>query len=259
MEYPKINDIIVCKITKITDFGVFVALLEFDDMEGFVHISQVSSTWIKNIHNHVKINSVRAAKVLKIDTEKNHIDLSLSKVNDADEKRKIADYRLFLRAQGLMNVIAKDLEITLDKAWEEIGDKIIEKESNLYKGFVNIIKYGQNFYTDVDSKYRKQLFDILSRNIAVKDKEIISVLKISSTESNGAEIIKKALIKINKDHGSSQVTYVAPGRYEIKVTAKDFKIASKKFDEISADILKSLKGQSVEIIKSEESKKQSSK
>jgi len=54
VDFPNINDVVICKVTKIADFGVFAELLEYDNMEGFVHISQISSTWIKNIHNNVK-------------------------------------------------------------------------------------------------------------------------------------------------------------------------------------------------------------
>jgi len=251
MEYPKLNDVVVCKITKITDFGVFANILEFDDIEGFIHISQVSSTWIKNIHNHVKIGQIKAAKVLKVDEEKKHIDLSFSRVTAADEKRKISDYRLFLRAQSLMEVIAKELGITPELTWEKVGDVILDKEPSLYKGFVNILKYGKDFYTDIEEQYRGTLFDILSKNITVKDKVINGTIKVSSSEPNGIEIIKKALTKLQKDYPHSKFNYVGPGRYSIMVVAKDYKIASRDFESISKEITKAFKGEPVEIIKND--------
>jgi translation initiation factor 2 subunit 1 len=249
MEYPKLNDVVVCKITKITDFGVFSNILEFDDIEGFIHISQVSSTWIKNIHNHAKIGQIRAAKVLKVDEEKKHVDLSFSRVTPADEKRKISDYRLFLRAQSLMEVIAKELGLTQESVWAKIADPILEKEPSLYKGFVNLLKYGKDYYKDIDEEYRQKLFEILSKNITVKDKTITGVIKASSSEPNGIEIIKKAMIKLQKDFPNSKFSYIGPGRYSISVVAKDYKIASRDFDLISKDIIKSLKGEEIEIIK----------
>jgi len=249
MEYPKLNDVVVCKITKITDFGVFANILEFDDIEGFIHISQVSSTWIKNIHNHVKIGQIRAAKVLKVDEEKKHVDLSFSRISPADEKRKIADYRLFLRAQSLMEVIAKELAVTSEIVWQKIGDPILEKEPSLYKGFVNLLKYGKDYYPEIDTKIRQILFDLLSKNITIKDKIITGTIKVSSKEPSGIETIKKALLKLQKDYPGSKFNYIGPGRYSITVIAKDYKIASKDFDLISKDITKLLKGESVEIIK----------
>ncbi len=255
MNFPEINETVICKIVKITDFGVFAELLEYDNVEGFVHISQVSSTWIKNIHNHVKQAQMRAAKVLKVDMQKKHIDLSLSRVTSADEKRKISEYRLYLRAQGLLNVVAKEIGITQDEAWEGIAEPILEKENSLYKGFVNILKYSIDQYPDIKSDYKKQLIEILDKNITVKDKIIYSTLKITSNVTNGIEIIKKALLKIEKNYDNIKILYVGPGNYELRVSAKDFKLAAKSFDEISKELTKALKkGATLEIIKKDDKK-----
>lgn len=241
MEYPNINDVVICKVVKITDFGVFAELLEYENIEGFVHISQISSTWIKNIHAHVKQNQIRAAKVLKVDEEKNHIDLSFSRINAVDEKRKISEYRLFLRAQSLLNIFAKEIEVPSEKVWEDVADPIIENESSLYKGFLNILKKGPDCYSDIPKEYREKLFDILDKNITLKDKDIIGVLKIISSDPEGFENVKKVLTSVENDFPESKVLYLGPGKYELKVTSKDFKQSAKKFDEITKLISKKLK------------------
>ncbi|RLG70219.1 MAG: translation initiation factor IF-2 subunit alpha, partial [Candidatus Iainarchaeum archaeon] len=80
MEYPEIGEIVVVKVKKILSYGVFVELLEYDGLTGFVHISEVASSWVKNIRNFVKENQIRAAKVLKVIPEKEQVDLSFEKV-----------------------------------------------------------------------------------------------------------------------------------------------------------------------------------
>ena len=70
MEYPDRNELVVVKVTQILDYGVFAELLEYGNAKGFIHISNVSSSWVKNIRNVVKSNQVRVAKVLNIDVEK---------------------------------------------------------------------------------------------------------------------------------------------------------------------------------------------
>lgn len=253
MDFPGINDVVICKVTKITDFGVFVELLEYDNIEGFVHISQISSTWIKNIHNHVKQNQIRAAKVLKVDEEKKHIDISFSRVTEADEKRKISDYRLFLRAQSLLNVIAQEIGVSQEKIWEDVAEPIIEKENSLYKGFLNILKHGGDYYPEIDKKYHKLLFEILDKNITIKDKSILGTLKIVSTQLDGFENIKKVLLETEEKNPDVRIIYIGPGKYEIKVTSKDFKQTAKKFEETTLNISKSLKKYAqVEVVKKEE-------
>lgn len=253
MELPNINDIVICKVTKITDFGVFAELLEYENIEGFVHISQISSTWIKNIHAHVKQNQIRAGKVLKVDEEKNHIDLSFSRINDVEEKRKISEYRLFLRAQSLLNIFAKEENIPSEVVWEEIADPIIEKENSLYKGFLNILKNGPKYYPEIPEKYQQKLFDTLDKNITLKDKDIIGTLKIISKDAIGFENSKKVLQDIQENYSDSRIIYLGPGKYELKVTSKDFKQSAKRFDEITKEISKQLKKNTIfEVEKKEE-------
>lgn len=253
-EYPKISDTVICKVTKVTDYGVFVELLEYDNLEGFIHVSQVSSTWVKNIHNHAKANQIRAAKVLHIDNYKNQIDLSFNRVTPAEEKRKIADYRLFKRAQSLLSAIAKELKVSDEEVWSCVAEPILEKETSLYSGFIHILKNGIDTFPEIDKKYTTKLVETLSKSITIKDKKIIGTLEISNPTENGIEIIKKALKKITDEHKSASITYVSAGRYELSVTAKDYKTASKQFNEVAAQLEKSLKGSNIKIIPQEKSK-----
>ncbi len=253
-EYPKISDIAICKITKITDYGAFVELLEYDNLEGFIHVSQVSSTWVKNIHNHVKQNQIRAGKVLHIDTHKNQIDLSFNRVTSAEEKRKIADYRLFKRAQSLLSAVAKELKVSDEEIWSGVAEPILEKETSLYNGFIHLLKNGIETFPEIDKKYTTKLVEVLSKSITIKDKKIIGILEISNASENGIEIIKKALSKVLSEHKSAIINYISAGRYELSVTAKDYKTASKKFSEITATLEKQLKGSNLKVIPQEKSK-----
>lgn len=255
IEYPKIAEIIVCKITKITDFGVFVSLLEYDEIEGFVHVSQISSTWVKNIHNHVKLNQIRAAKVLHIDTRKNQIDVSFNRVSAADEKRKISDYRLFKRAQGLMSAIATDLGLEFETAWSKIAEPLMEKTPNLYDGFVNVVRYGVEYCPDIDKKYATKLLEILSKSITVKDKRISCVLELSCNQENGMEVIKKNLLKIITDFKDINITYLSPGKYELIIVAKDYKLVQKKYTDVSSALEKLIKNCDLKIIAPDKLKK----
>jgi len=70
-EFPEVGEIVIGKIVKVLDYGVFMDLIEYEGLQGFVHISNVSSSWIKNIRNFVKEGQIRAGKVTNIDQSKN--------------------------------------------------------------------------------------------------------------------------------------------------------------------------------------------
>src|SRR3989338_5941807 len=108
MNLPELNEYVVCKVTKILDYGVFADLVEYQGYSGFVHISQVASGWIKNIRNFAKENEVRVAKVLHVDEEKKQIDLSFTKVSTSDERARLDAWKKMKRAQKLVEIIAKE-------------------------------------------------------------------------------------------------------------------------------------------------------
>ena len=70
------------KVTGITKFGAFVEIGE--GKSGMVHISEVSSDYVEDINNHLKINDTVKVKVIGI-ADDGKISLSIKK---AEEKPK---------------------------------------------------------------------------------------------------------------------------------------------------------------------------
>jgi predicted RNA-binding protein with RPS1 domain len=63
------------KITAVQKFGAFVEIGAFT--VGLVHISQISSTYIKDIHDAVSVGQEVKVKVLKVDEKAGRISLSM--------------------------------------------------------------------------------------------------------------------------------------------------------------------------------------
>ena len=75
------------KITKITAFGAFAAL--DDGKSGLIHISEISSGYVKDIHEHLSEGDSVRVKVIKID-ENGRISLSIkqAEANYTGSERK---------------------------------------------------------------------------------------------------------------------------------------------------------------------------
>ncbi|MHC4832530.1 MAG: 30S ribosomal protein S1 [Planctomycetota bacterium] len=65
------------KVTKITNFGVFVELE--DGLEGLLHISELSDQKVENPQDVVKIGDELEVKILRVDTDERKIGLSLKR------------------------------------------------------------------------------------------------------------------------------------------------------------------------------------
>ena len=76
------------KITKITNFGVFVGLE--DGLEGLLHISELSDDKVENPEDLVKVGEEVEVKVLRVDTDERKIGLSKRRVGWSAEQEAAA-------------------------------------------------------------------------------------------------------------------------------------------------------------------------
>jgi len=88
----KIGDLIKGKVSKIATFGAFVAL--DGDIDGLIHISQISEDRVDKIKDHLKIGDEIEARVIKVDKAERRIGLSLKAANYSEEdiKREAAAF-----------------------------------------------------------------------------------------------------------------------------------------------------------------------
>jgi len=78
------GQIVKGKVTKITNFGVFVELEE--DLEGLLHVSELADHKVENPQDVVKIGEELEVKILRVDIDERKIGLSLKRAQWAAEE-----------------------------------------------------------------------------------------------------------------------------------------------------------------------------
>ncbi len=86
----KIGDLVQGKVTKLASFGAFVQLA--DDIDGLVHISQLSEDHVAKVKDVLKVGQEVEARVIKVDKVERRIGLSIKAANYSEEQlRKEAE------------------------------------------------------------------------------------------------------------------------------------------------------------------------
>lgn len=86
----KIGDLVKGKVSKLASFGAFVQLQ--DDIDGLVHISQLSEDHVAKVKDVLKIGQEVEARVIKVDKIERRIGLSIKAANYSEEElRKEAE------------------------------------------------------------------------------------------------------------------------------------------------------------------------
>ncbi len=89
-ERHPIGSIITGEVSSITDFGVFVKV--DDEIEGLIHVSQLSHEKVENPGDHCKVGDKVKAMVIDIDENKKKVSLSVKDFLNRLEKQEIQKY-----------------------------------------------------------------------------------------------------------------------------------------------------------------------
>jgi len=249
-EYPDEGELIVGTITKVQNFGAFVSLDEYPEKEGFIHISEIATGWVKRIRNYVRENHKIVCKVLHVDQAKKHIDLSLKRVNEHQRREKIQEWKNSQKAQKLFEMVAKNFGKPLEQCYAEFGDKLSKTYGSLYAAFEETSYDPSILKRDGFSGDWIPFFETIAKdNIVVPFVEIKGMITITSMQPDGIDHIRTALTMAEKSEYEDvtiEIHYIGSPRYMISIRAPDYKVAEdqmKKAVETASDYIKKHDGE----------------
>jgi Ribosomal protein S1 len=127
-EKYKIGDLVKGKVTKLASFGAFVQLQ--DDIDGLVHISQLSEDHVAKVKDVLKVGQEVEARVIKVDKVERRIGLSIKAANYTEEQlRKEAEALDILRPGEDMVGLEKAFAAAEQEEYRPGESKKAEKES----------------------------------------------------------------------------------------------------------------------------------
>lgn len=241
-EFPDSGEFVICSVASVKNFGAFVTLDEYDNKEGFIHVRNIASGWVKYIRDFIREGQKVVCKVLGVDSSKGHIDLSLKSVNDHQKREKIQQWKNEKKAEKLIEIVANRLSISIDDAYDEFGIKITEFYGSLYNAFESAASNPDEIRENYEGDWVDKFIEVSEENVAVPHVSIDGILKMKSMSPTGIEDIKKALMEGMKASEDAKVSITSIGspRYRIAITADDYKIAEDVMEKVSTAVIKSL-------------------
>jgi len=222
--YPEVGEFVIGTVKTVKPYGAFVTLDEYEGKEGFIHIGEIATGWIKYIRDYVREGQKVVCKVLRVDPERGHIDLSLKRVNEHQRREKIQEWKNERKAQKLLEIVAQRLGKKVEECYEEFAYELMEKYGGLYPAFEEAA-INEDALEDEGFKgdWVKVFVNVAKENIVPPYVKISGYLELSTSAPDGIEKIKKVLEKIEDEDVT--VTYVGAPRYRVMVKAEDYKTA----------------------------------
>jgi translation initiation factor 2 subunit 1 len=243
-EFPEEGELVVCTVQNVKNFGAFVTLDEYGNKEGFVHVRDVATGWVKYIRDYIREGQKVVCKVLGVDTSKGHIDLSLKSVNEHQRREKIQQWKNETKAQKLLEIVADRLGTTVDQCYDRFGDELVDKFGTLYSAFEHCVANENALEeNDLSGDWNKVFYEVARENVTPPFVQISGILELKCPASDGVNRIKKAINKgMVKAENKVKVQYVGAPRYRVVISAPDYKVAEEEMRQITEVIIEEIVG-----------------
>jgi translation initiation factor 2 subunit 1 len=225
---PNWGELVLCTVERVTPYAAWCVLDEYEAVEGMIHVSEVAGKWVHDIREFVRVKKQYVAKVIKIDYQKNHINLSLKRVSKYEEKEKMNAFRKEQRAEKILEQVAAEFGKTSQQAYEEVGYMLQEKFGDLYVAFEEmrqtpdiLIKKG------IPEIWANAILKNVEKSFQEKEAVIKADLELKSFAEDGIDKIKKILNELEKNTGV-KLKYISAPKYRLEFATKDPKNAEKK-------------------------------
>lgn len=213
MEGLKEGKIYICTVKKLLQHGVIVKIGD-SGIDGFVHISELSKRWVKDIKDVAKEGDTLVCKLIRMGEQSP--ELSVKRVTDNEKKQVLKEW-------SIENRIVKMLSKFYPKGIESLKKTADEKYGSLYGLYEAVANDKEKALESLDLKKEaaEAMLDFVDKT--KKKITIKTDLDISCAEGNGVERIKELLLTpfINKKDYS--IKYIKAPHYLLLVNAGETK------------------------------------
>ncbi|HET6457404.1 MAG TPA: S1 RNA-binding domain-containing protein, partial [Nitrosopumilaceae archaeon] len=137
-ELPEVGEIVVATIAKIMDQGAYVTLDEYNNIQGFLHISEIATGWIRHVEKFIKTGEKKVLLVKRVNTARSEIDLSLKQISSDQKKKKLLELKKKEKEKVLIDSLKTKADLLQTEA-EKIEEILISKFNSVYDAFADIV------------------------------------------------------------------------------------------------------------------------
>lgn len=122
-KYPEVEDVVMVNVRAIAEMGAYVHLLEYNNIEGMILLSELSRRRIRSINKLIRVGKTEPVVVIRVDKEKGYIDLSKRRVSAEDVEKCTERFAKAKAVNSILRHVAELLKYESDEQLEELYQK----------------------------------------------------------------------------------------------------------------------------------------
>jgi len=242
--YPEFGELVVATVKSIVSYGAYVTLDEYG-REGLIPVSEISTTWVRNIKDHAREGQKLVLKVLRVNTQRGQVDLSLRRVTGREKAEKMLDWKKSKKAEAILKSTKEKLS-TDENALNSIRDMILKQYDSIYDALEKSIDQGEEIFVKlgVSPDWSKALVENAKSKIKIKRTTLTGTIELTSPKPDGIVGIRTALLNAEKTKPKGthvKIYTIGAPKYRLEITASDYSDAETVLKEAVDEAISSIK------------------
>ncbi|KAL0237214.1 hypothetical protein PCE1_000611 [Barthelona sp. PCE] len=213
-ELPEVDDLVKVRVKNLEEFSAVVELIEYANIEAYLTFSEVSSRRIRSLAKHIRVNKDYVCSVVRIDVEKQYIDVSRKRVRQEDSNLFEKKFQRAKATNSLMHTVSRNCGIPLTELYEKIvwplnnRCKVLNEyayELNLESistyeilSFLYVDSSELDALEDVPEGVKEDLLRLSAKHYERKEK-LQANFKVESNKSNAVVLIRESMLQAYHD------------------------------------------------------------
>ncbi|ETS83347.1 Eukaryotic translation initiation factor 2 subunit alpha [Pestalotiopsis fici W106-1] len=244
-KYPEIDSFVMVNVKQIADMGAYVKLLEYDNIDGMILLSELSRRRIRSIQKLIRVGRNEVVVVLRVDKEKGYIDLSKRRVSPEDIVKCEERYNKSKMVHSIMRHVAEKTQVPIEELYESIAWPLNKKYGHSIDAFKLSIT-NPDVWNDVtfsSDAVAEELKSYIGKRLTPQPTKVRADVEVTCFGYEGIDAVKTALRTAeakNTEDNQVKVKLVSPPLYVLTSTCLDKNIGITRLEEAIVDIRKNI-------------------
>ncbi|EEA06185.1 eukaryotic translation initiation factor 2 alpha subunit family protein [Cryptosporidium muris RN66] len=226
-KFPEPEEFVMARVKRITEVGAFVSLLEYNDIEGMILMSELSKRRIRSVNKLTRVGRLEVVVVLRVDKNKGYIDLSKKRVNPEDVERCEEKFSKMKKVYQTVRHIAQREGISV----EELSKKLIWPLHKKYGHALDALKEAAINPDEVLGEFdlpvniKEALIEDIKFRLSPQQLKLRVRIHVCCCGYDGIDAVRHAIIAgqetVTQEGIEIQVKFISPPQYVITAVSLD--------------------------------------
>ncbi|PVH97378.1 eukaryotic translation initiation factor 2 subunit alpha [Periconia macrospinosa] len=240
-KYPEVESFVMVNVKQIAEMGAYVKLLEYDNIDGMILLSELSRRRIRSIQKLIRVGRNEVVVVLRVDKDKGYIDLSKRRVSPEDIVKCEERYNKSKMVHSIMRHVAEKTNTPIEDLYKNIGWPLNKKYGHSIDAFKLSIT-NPDVWNDVvfpNDVVKEELQSYIGKRLTPQPTKVRADIDVTCFGYEGIDAVKEALRCAeakNTPDNQVKVKLVSPPLYVLTSQCLDKNVGIETLDQAILDI-----------------------